>query len=156
GGVHDNQGLEGLLDWECTHFVVSDASEQLGEETDPAPELVPLLSRATNVLVNRLREEELFRMMEQGGRPVAFLHLRKGLAAEAIAWLGPDGKPAQQPTTERQPQETFGVPVPVQEALSHVRTDLDTFTEVEAYSLMLDAYVMSAAELPKLGDMARP
>jgi NTE family protein len=95
-------------------------------------------------------------MMERGGRPVAFLHLRKGLAAEAISWLGPDGKPAQQPTTERQPLETFGVPEPVQEALSHIRTDLDTFTEVEAYSLMADAYLMSAAELPRLGDLARP
>jgi NTE family protein len=156
GGVHDNQGIQGLLDLECTHFVVSDASGQMREEADPAPQLVPLLSRATTVLENRVREESLFRLMERQDRPVAFMHLLKGLSAEAVAWLDVNDRPAQAPTEERRPRETFGVPQPVQEALSRVRTDLDAFTEVEAYSLMMDAYLMSEAELARLGELARP
>lgn len=46
--------------------------------------------------------------------------------------------------------EKFGVDPKVQNLLSHVRTDLDSFTDVEAYSLMLDGYLMSKTELKKL------
>jgi NTE family protein len=52
---------------------------------------------------------------------------------------------------EREPEATseeqFGVPQKIQELLSHVRTDLDSFTQIEAYSLMLDGYRMSKVTL---------
>jgi predicted acylesterase/phospholipase RssA len=156
GGVHDNQGIQGLLDMECTHFVVSDASEQLDEEPAPGTEVVPVLDRSAAVLQNRVREEQLFRLLERDGLPTAFMHLRKGLSAEAIAWLDRNGQPAAAPQTERVARADFGVPKAVQEALSHIRTDLDAFSEVEAYSLMLDAYLMSDAELHNLGKLVRP
>jgi hypothetical protein len=46
--------------------------------------------------------------------------------------------------------ETFGVHDDVQDALSKVRTDLDAFSEVEAYSLMLDGYRMAEPNLAEL------
>jgi NTE family protein len=154
GAVHDNQGIGALLDLQCTHFVVSDASEQMRGEIDPPEQVVPVLGRSINILGSHLREETLLRLMEPSHRRVALLHLRKGLSAEAIAWLDKNGRPAAPVKLERVAKETFGVHEEVQEALSHMRTDMDSFTEVEAYSLMHDAYLMSAHELPKLTGLA--
>ena len=80
------------------------------------------------------------------------MHLRKGLPAKAVSWIGPNGKPAEEIKMERQPEvtsEDFGVAKSVQDLLSHFRTDLDSFTEIEAYSLMLDGYQMSREEFYK-------
>lgn len=154
GGVHDNQGIEGLLDMGCTLFVVSDASGQMQDEPDPPTRIASVLGRTNGIFMDRIREEELFRLLE--GRPgrVAFMHLRRGLPARAVAWIGPDGRPAEAPKREREPDapsERFGVAPQVQDLLSRIRTDLDSFTEVEAYSLMLDGYLMSEEELKRAG-----
>jgi NTE family protein len=39
GGVHDNQGVQGLIDEGCTHFIISDASQQLPEDDNPVTEI---------------------------------------------------------------------------------------------------------------------
>ncbi len=152
GGVHDNQGIQGLLDQGCTHLIVSDATKQYRASIDPAIQILPLLFRATDVFLTRVREEQLFRILEPERRPVAFIHLFEGISGEGISWLDPQGKPAQAMQAERGPEvpaEDFGVARPVQEALSKIRTDLDSFTEVEANALMLDGYRVSAAELQR-------
>lgn len=162
GGVHDNQGIQGLLDEECTHFIVSDAAGQLTDESDPLTQIPAVLTRSNNILMERVREEELFRLLQD--KPVAFMHLRKGLDAKAICWNGPDGKPAvatkfKKERTSKTSSEAFGVSPKVQERLSWIRTDLDSFTEVEAFSLMLDAYKMSAVELSnskEIKDLIKP
>jgi predicted acylesterase/phospholipase RssA len=152
GGVHDNQGIQGLLDVDCKRFIVSDAAGQMETERDPATGLLSVLPRSNTISMARVREEELSRLLDRSSNPVAFLHLRKGLAAQAVSWIGPDGRPAEQRKVERQPDappESFQVAQEVQELLSRIRTDLDSFTEVEAYSLMLDAYNMGRVELPR-------
>jgi NTE family protein len=153
GGVHDNQGLEALVDEKCTAFVVSDASGQLLDEQDSPTGALPVSSRSNDILMDRVREEELFNLLGAGRKHVAFMHLRKGLSAEAVAWLNKDGKSAAPPKRERTPGipcESFGVDARVQDRLSKIRTDLDSFTDVEAWSLMLDGYLMSGAELPSV------
>jgi NTE family protein len=150
GGVHDNQGIQGLLDVDCKRFIVSDASGQMEDEPDPGTGLLPVLSRSNTIFMARVREEELSRLLDRGSHAVAFLHTRRGLAATAVSWIGPDGRPAEPPKVEREseaPSESFQVAQPVQKLLSQIRTDLDSFTEVEAYSLMLDAYNMGRDEL---------
>ncbi|MBI4640380.1 MAG: patatin-like phospholipase family protein [Candidatus Tectomicrobia bacterium] len=156
GGVHDNQGIQGLLDEDCTHFIVSDASQQMEEEEEPATDIGSVIRRSDDIFQDRLREEQLFRLFEGKERSrVAFMHLRKGLPAKAVAWLSPDGQPAEEPRVEPPefPSENFHVDQRVQNLLSKIRTDLDSFTEVEAYSLMLDCYFMSQSELRKLSDV---
>ncbi len=153
GGVHDNQGLAALVDEKCTAFVVSDASGQLLDEQDSPTGALPVSSRSNDILMDRVREEELFNLLGGGWKHVAFMHLRKGLSAEAVAWLNKDGKPAAPPKRERTPGipcEQFGVDARVQDRLSKIRTDLDSFTDIEAWSLMLDGYLMSGAELPSV------
>jgi NTE family protein len=153
GGVHDNQGIQGLLDEDCTMFVVSDASGQMGDEPDPSTGIAPVVFRSNSILMDRVREEQIFRLFQKYNpkdRPIALMHLQKGIEAEAKSWIGPDGKPAKKTEKERQPKiksKNFGVAESVQKALSRIRTDLDSFTEVEAWSLMLDGYKMSQDEL---------
>jgi len=155
GGVHDNQGIQGLIDEGCTEFVVSDASGQMGDEPDPATGIAPVLFRTNSILMDRVREEQISRLFQQfdpNDSHVALMHLRKGLPAREASWIGPDGKPIKEIKTEPQPEATsmeFGVAQSVQDLLSHIRTDLDSFTEIEAYSLMLDGYQMSGGELYK-------
>lgn len=151
GGVHDNQGVQALLDTGCSAFVVSDASGQMGDEPNPSTQIPAVLGRVNSILMDRVREEELFGLLNRQDPPVAFMHLRKGLSAEAVSWIGPDGLEAEWRKTERSEtaSERFGVAQQVQDLLSRVRTDLDSFTDVEAYSLMLDGYRMSEKEFRK-------
>lgn len=158
GGVHDNQGVQGLVDpdeIECTHLVISDASGQLQDDDDPATGAPTVIQRANDILMERVRQEELSRSLDDKTRGVALMHLRKGLAARAVSWNEPDGNPAGTDKRERNPRapsEAFGVTQQVQDLLSRVRTDLDSFSDIEAYSLMLDGYKMSKPELKQFED----
>jgi NTE family protein len=153
GGVHDNQGIQGLFDENCTKFIVSDASGQMRDEPDPSTGIAPVLFRMNSILMDRVREEQMIRLFQEFGvnkSHVAFMHLRKGLQARTVPWIGLDGKPAKEVKTERQDDDKlteFGVAQSVQNLLSRLRTDLDTFTDIEAYSLMLDGYKMSKREI---------
>ncbi|MGH8507989.1 MAG: patatin-like phospholipase family protein, partial [Gammaproteobacteria bacterium] len=155
GGVHDNQGIQGLLDQVCTHFVVSDASKQLDADHNPETDFGPVLGRASAISQDRVREEQLFRLLGATDRScIAFMDLRAGLTTRAIAWLGRDGQPAAasqflRPTLSA---PDFHVDERVQALVSGIRTDLDSFTEVEACTLMADGYLMSAPELTKLAE----
>ena len=158
GGVHDNQGIQGLLDEKCNAFVVSDASGQMLDETDPATGLLQVLLRSNDILMDRVREEELFSLLGGGQQPVGFMHLRKGVSAQAIGWIDQNGNPAAR-QTERIPataSQEFGVDPSVQELLSKIRTDLDSFTDIEGHSLMLDGYLMSEPELKRAFNVSPP
>lgn len=156
GGIYDNQGIEALLWARCTHFIVSDASLQLEVENEPRTDTLPVLLRAADcVTPDRLRSETLDNLFDTFGRgKTAFMHLRKDLGIRKIPWIDQDGKPVEdnKSSMDKKPRkvpipEDFGVASEVQALLSNVRTDLDAFTEVEAYSLMLDGYRMSVPEL---------
>jgi predicted acylesterase/phospholipase RssA len=158
GGVHDNQGVQGLLDEGCTHFIVSDASQQLGFENEPATEIKGVLERSFSIVQDRTREEQLVRLFQIKRDPrIAFMHLRKGLPITEQAWINPEtGQPAERDQL-REPvpvSSAFHVDARVQDLLSKVRTDLDSFTEVEASSLMLDGYLIAGAVLPQAADIA--
>lgn len=149
GGVHDNQGIQGLLDEGCTHLVVSDASGQMDNESDPSTRVWAVLSRTNTILMDRVREEELFDLLGGGEHHAALLHLRKGLEVEEIPWIGPDGSPVPAPalpTAAGPSSAAFGVDPRVQDLLSKIRTDLDSFTDIEAYSLVADGYLMADQE----------
>jgi NTE family protein len=152
GGVHDNLGVQGLRDEKCTHWIVSDASRWLEDQDNPQTRSVPTYTRSMDILMDRVREEELYRLYYDPAKlPFAFMHLRKGLNAKAISWKDKAGKAIERTITERASRvssQAFGVHPDVQDLLSRIRTDLDSFTEVEAFSLMLDGYKMSGNEIP--------
>ena len=146
GGVFDNQGTDGLLQYDCTCFVISDAAGQMGTENNPAVDAIPVALRVGSILQDRVRTESLLHLTTTNTNNVAFISLREGLGIQQIGWF--DKNNIQAPDILIPPSsQDFGVDPRVQDSLSKMRTDLDAFTEVEAYSLMLDAYLMSKMEL---------
>ena len=146
GGVFDNQGTDGLLQYDCTCFVISDAAGQMGTENNPAVDAIPVALRVGSILQDRVRTESLLHLTATNTNNVAFISLREGLGIQQIGWF--DKNNIQAPDILIPPSsQDFGVDPRVQDSLSKMRTDLDAFTEVEAYSLMLDVYLMSKMEL---------
>jgi len=157
GGVHDNQGIQALLDLGCRHLIISDASGQMQDMQDPSTFLLGVLLRTNSILMDRVREEQLLRIIDHENLQVALVHLRQGVGPKQVPYIDADGNPAggeSGPPPEEGKLTSFGVAAEVQELLAGVRTDLDSFTDVEAYSLMLDGYLMSGDDLDKTPDIA--
>lgn len=167
GGVFDNQGIESLQYEQCTHYVISDASGQLGVEYEPHTDAAKVIWRGfEGIFPDRVRTESLQKLFALREREnIAFMHLRKGLQIREIPWIDATGNPAGETPPVEVTSRDYEVAPDVQERLSKVRTDLDTFSEVEAFSLMLDGYQMSnqpldgltrAFPMKKTGPTARP
>ena len=148
GGVHDNQGVEGLVDRGCSHWIISDGSGQMPDIQRPSTRLPAVLGRVLSIYSDAEREQRLLQLLRQGGS-VAFMHLQTGLPARERT---PGGKVSEKPPTLE--STDFGVLEDVQRALAQVRTDLDAFCEVEAWSLMADAYQLTGKIVPTRTELA--
>lgn len=152
GGVHDNQGVAGLLDQGCSLILCSDASGQMENVASPPGGLLgPLLRASQSILMHRVREvqyQDLWgRVASRSLTGLFFIHLKQDLPTQPVDWIGCDDKtPPTQPCTTT----SYGIDVDIQRQLSDVRTDLDSFTEVEAYALMLSGYLMTKHQLAEL------
>ena len=154
GGVHDNQGVAGLLEQGMNVFLVSDASGQMELQRQPASSLLGVPLRANSILMARVREAE-FRELNARRRSLLlrglmFLHLKKDLETEALDWIGCtqpyDASEDARPPEQRGQLTSYGVSKEVQQKLAALRTDLDSFSDAEAYALMASGYRMTAHE----------
>ena len=151
GGVHDNQGTRALLDQDCELVIVSDASGQMDSQVNPPHGELGVALRTNSILQARVRiaqHQELQARVRAGQlRECAFLHLRKELEREVQSAstrpgvLSNTGAPVPGDVT------SYGVERRVQAALADLRTDLDSFTDREALSLMYSGYQMAKANL---------
>jgi len=143
GGVHDNQGMRALLDQDCDVLVVSDASGQMDSLINPPHSEIGVALRTNTVLQARVRisqHQELQARVRSGQlRNCVFLHLRKDLERAVQSVSGSACEP------ELLPGDTtgYGIERRVQMALASLRTDLDSFTDREALSLMYSGYQMA-------------
>lgn len=141
GGVYDNQGVAGLMEQGCSVFLVSDASGQIQTIHKPSVFILPILTRSNDIQATRLRVtqyRELFsRATETQKNGLCFLHLMDGLNESAVDWMD-----CQQPTQPPPEESTtlYGIHVKCQRALARIRTDLDSFSDIEANALMLSGY----------------
>lgn len=77
---------------------------------------------------------------------LVFIHLKKDLDSDPLDWL--ECKDKWSASDEARPPEragdltSYGVKKDVQRLLAAVRTDLDSFSEAEAYALMMSGYAM--------------
>lgn len=152
GGVHDNQGVASLLEQECTVLLVSDASGQLRDDERPGRGLLAVATRANDVLMKRVRAaqyDDLRHRVQVGTlRGLMGVHLTQGLSALPRNWDGctqpwgpqEDEPPGRSPATSEIHRD-------VQLALARLRTDLDAFTEDEAYALMAAGYHLTCRQL---------
>jgi NTE family protein len=155
GGVHDNQGIGSLLLSECTDFVVSDTGGQMAEEEQARTSFLSVLLRTQQILYGRVRQDQLMRASERRlpgqPSPLALVHLRKGTNVGRVTPMRSgeggdrDVDPGSAPSTD------FGIDPRAMELLADLRTDLDSFTEVETKALMSAAYVVAGHVLRDQG-----
>ena len=152
GGVHDNQGVEGLLDEGCTFILCSDASGQMQDIDKPLDGLPAVLLRSNSVMMDRVREAEYqhlrSRVDSRAIQGLFFVHLKKDLHVSPEDWIN-----CQDPTPKSEKAKIslpYKIDPELQRLLSGVRTDLDSFSEVEAYALMCSGYLMTEQQFKAL------
>ena len=151
GGVQDNQGIGALLDEGCTVLLVSDASGQMESQPHPGNGIFSSLKRANSILEARVRgaeyEDVAARRRSSLLRGLMFIHLKKGLDVSPVNWIGcEDPLPT---AAQIYPLTPYGIRKDVQERIAAIRTDLDSFHDVEAYALMTSGYRMAEYEFPR-------
>ncbi|RJQ46111.1 MAG: patatin family protein, partial [Nitrospiraceae bacterium] len=157
GGVHDNQGVEGLLDEGCTIILCSDASGQMEDLKRPSDSVIGVPLRSNSILMDRVREAEYHdlrgRVESRSLQGLFFIHLKKDLKTLPVDWINCDNPtvPPHQSTCTTD----YGVDRDLQRRLAAIRTDLDSFSEIEAYSLMLSGYLMAEQEFRELDKQHR-
>jgi len=157
GGVFDNQGVDALVDAECTHFVVSDAGGQMGPSPRAPSWSVGVALRSAGIQYGRIRQAELERLFWAADRKrarIAFVHARRGVRPDPLPWRGRNKKPVEIPEDQQPPSEARPVHRDVQRLLANVRTDLDSFNNVEARALMLSGYRHLEHELDEAAEVA--
>ncbi len=156
GGVHDNQGVDALVGQGCDFIFCSDASGQMGDESTPPNGPVSTPSRSMNILMKRVREAEHGDLEDRvavgAGRNLFFVHLKAELPADDVDWVNCDDPT---PPLPRAPA-SYGIDHEIQRYLSEIRTDLDSFSEVEASSLMVSGYLMASKELERCVERVAP
>jgi predicted acylesterase/phospholipase RssA len=157
GGVCDNQGIGGLLEQDCSILLVSDASGQMESLNDPSTTLLGVPLRSSGILQARVREaqyKEMKARQESGQlRGFMFAHLKEGLGVEPLNWrecpphlrISDYDRPELHPSSET----SYEVAKTIQHSLAAIRTDLDSFCDIEADALMASAYLMTRNNLNK-------
>lgn len=158
GGVHDNQGIAGLLEQDCTVLLVSDASGQLGSEPAPSTTMIGVPLRSNSILMARVREAE-YRELAARRRSsllsgLMYIHLRKDINVNPVDWLNckdpyEDSDEYKEAQGKSRRWTSYGISKKMQARLALIRTDLDAFSEVEAYALMSSGYHMTEYEFPQ-------
>lgn len=151
GGVADNQGVATLLEQDCRVMLVSDASGQMESQPASSKGILPVLLRSNNIFQARIREAEYHdlkgRRRSSLLRGLMFVHLKADLDAEPVDWidcLDPhDPRDDVRPLWRRDRYTRYGISKDIQRLLSALRTDLDSFSDAEAYALMTSGYRMT-------------
>jgi len=157
GGVYDNQGVASLLEQGCNVLLVSDGSGQTASVPAPPAGALGVLKRSDSVLQQRVRQSQFHdldaRRRSSLLRGLMFLHLKKDLDVEPRDWVDckdPWAASAEaRPASRRGVLTSYGIERDLQARLAAIRTDLDTFHDVEACALMTSGYRMAESELPR-------
>jgi hypothetical protein len=110
---------------------------------------VPL--RSNSILMARIRDTQYHDLERRKRssllRGLMFIHLKQDLDTDPVDWLEcPDpfaGSIDARPPSRQGILANYGIAKETQKRLAAVRTDLDSFSDVEAYALMTSAYRMT-------------
>jgi len=76
-----------------------------------------------------------------------FLHLKKDVEADPVNWVDCqdpiEASDEARPAYKKGPLASYGILKDVQKHLANIRTDLDSFHEIEAFALMTSGYRMA-------------
>ena len=157
GGVHDNQGVASLLEQGCSIMLVSDASGQMEAQNVPSGNIVSVPLRSDSILQSRVRGAQYreldARWESEALRGLMFVHLKKDLDSKPMDWVNcqepPEASDEQRDIERHRPLTYYGIQKDIQQSLAAIRTDLDSFSEAEAYALMLSGYCMTEHEFAR-------
>lgn len=158
GGVYDNQGIASLLEQDCNVMIVSDASGQMDVQDQPGGARLGTALRSFSISQARVRQAQYRELAARRRcgllKGLMFLHLRKDLDADPENWREcqepQEASDEARPAERRGPCTTYLLQKEVQRLLSAIRTDLDSFTEVEAFSLMTSGYLQAKSGFGQL------
>jgi predicted acylesterase/phospholipase RssA len=161
GGVHDNQGIASLIEQDCAVMLVSDASGQTATSLDPGGSVSGSLIRSNAVLMQRVRQEQFARLKGRQDtgllKDLMFIHLKQDLDVEPVDWIGCDEPPERSAAQINLGAKTsYGVRKEVQNLLAALRTDLDSFSDTEAFALMTSGYRMAERFLKAVAVVPQP
>jgi predicted acylesterase/phospholipase RssA len=148
GGVHDNQGIASILEQECNEIIVSDASAQMPDNAVHTANAMSLFFRVDTILQERLREIQLLDLKSRKYTSIvnklSIVHLKNGLAQLPVSWINcTDVNRSiiyEKEIEDENALLKFGLMKKIQKGLSEVRTDLDSFNDIEGYALMYSGY----------------
>jgi predicted acylesterase/phospholipase RssA len=151
GGVCDNQGVATLLEQDCKVVLVSDASGQMESQAASSRQILGVLLRTNDIFQARIRVAEYQdlsgRRRSNLLRGFMFVHLKGDLDVDPVDWIDclDPYEPCEdvRPLWRRDRYTRYGIAKDVQQLLSALRTDLDSFSEAEAYALMTSGYRMT-------------
>lgn len=151
GGTCDNQGVGGLLEQDCNVILISDGSGQMGSQNQPSKGLLGVPLRSMDIVQARVRAAQFHELSarRRSGllRGLMFIHLKEDLDVDPVDWVDCqdpfDAGDDARPTYRRGTLTKYGIDKGVQRLLSGVRTDLDSFSDVESYALMTSGYRMT-------------
>lgn len=151
GGVCDNQGVATLLEQDCKVVLVSDASGQMESQAASSRQIFGVLLRTNDIFQARIRQAEYHDLQGRRRsnllRGFMFVHLKGDLDVDPVDWI--DCLDPYDPCEDMRPlwrsdrYTRYGIAKDVQKLLSALRTDLDSFSEAEAYALMTSGYRMT-------------
>lgn len=159
GGVHDNQGLATLLDENCNVLICSDAAGQLYDKKGVGIGGGTIGLRASDVMMDRMREEQFQKILSlkegQALQGVCYVHLKQEIKNKELNSFFPAlGTVFGSDESTLAPSSLTKLPYliseNIQKILSSMRTNLDSFSEVEANALMTSGYLMTRYQLGKL------
>lgn len=154
GGLHDNQGIAALIEQECSNMIISDASGQLPTKKTSAANEAAIFYRADSILQERLRELQFMDIKERNYtaqlNQLLKMHLKSDLQQRPVKWkdcIDPERTIVYEDLYDENKELTeYGVLLDVQTCLSNIRTDLDSFSDAEAYALMYSGYLQTHHE----------
>jgi hypothetical protein len=89
-----------------------------------------------------------------------FLHLKKDLDVDPVDWINcedpVDASDEARPSIRRGDLTYYGIRKDVQRLLAAIRTDLDSFHEVDAFALMTSGYRMAETEFSNVAGNLPP
>ncbi len=154
GGLHDNQGIGALIDQECANVIISDASGQMPTSNGSVDDEISVFYRSDSILQERLRELQFMDLLERRNAKqisvLKMMHLKKGLHKPPVSWI--DCKDPVRKITSQTDKTTpicttpYGIAKDIQAQLAELRTDLDSFSDTEAYALMYSGYAQTKCE----------
>lgn len=153
GGLHDNQGIAALIEQECKTFIISDASGQMSLQSNNTTSELSVFYRADTILQERLREIQFQDINERHSsaqiNTLTSVHLKSELHQKPISWIHcQDTARKLLEVNDNYDQLTgYGILRESQKLLSEIRTDLDSFNDVESYSLMYSGYAQTTLKL---------